>query len=175
MWCRCAYQFYDYAIFPFYLLFHSSPSFGLKMSKSWFPRNSKKDSETFSGSALSNAAEIFMFRQTANLEMSCCHFIETTPVNLLVSFSNNCSHVCFVFISVAPEIRPVPSDGVLIVKEGEPASLSCEIVKGSPTPEITWRRKVRFFCTFCNSNDSLKWIEACCIRYWPMSCCEAET
>ena len=47
------------------------------------------------------------------------------------------------FLSVAPEIRPVPSDGVLIVREGETASLSCEIIKGSPTPEITWKRKVR--------------------------------
>ena len=47
------------------------------------------------------------------------------------------------FLSVAPEIRPVPSDGVLIVREGESASLSCEIIKGSPTPEITWKRKVR--------------------------------
>ena len=49
----------------------------------------------------------------------------------------------FFFISVAPEIRAVPSEGVLIVKEGEPASLACEIIKGNPTPEITWKRKVR--------------------------------
>ena len=48
----------------------------------------------------------------------------------------------FFFISVAPEIRAVPSEGVLIVKEGEPASLACEIIKGNPTPEITWKRKV---------------------------------
>ena len=54
----------------------------------------------------------------------------------------------FFFISVAPEIRAVPSEGVLIVKEGEPASLACEIIKGNPTPEITWKRKVRQFKQF---------------------------
>jgi hypothetical protein len=54
--------------------------------------------------------------------------------------------VCHDFIvsfSVAPEIRAIPEEGLLVVKEGEPANLACEILKGSPTPEITWKRKVR--------------------------------
>jgi hypothetical protein len=56
---------------------------------------------------------------------------------------------------VAPEIRTVPADGVLIVKEGEPATLACEITKGNPTPEITWRRKVghTYFCTVLFSSN----------------------
>jgi len=43
-------------------------------------------------------------------------------------------------VRVAPVIETVPSE-VLVVREGEPASLSCQIVKGSPTPSITWTRK----------------------------------
>lgn len=46
---------------------------------------------------------------------------------------------------MAPQIRP--ANGHLVVHQGDPATLSCDILKGSPTPEITWRRKVRFLLT----------------------------
>jgi len=44
-------------------------------------------------------------------------------------------------IRVAPQIRPVPHNGHLVVYQGKPATLSCDVLKGNPTPEITWRRK----------------------------------
>ena len=47
---------------------------------------------------------------------------------------------------MAPQIRSIPENGHLVVYQGEPASLGCDILAGSPTPEITWRRKVNFFC-----------------------------
>jgi len=46
------------------------------------------------------------------------------------------------FLSVAPEIRTDPKDGVLVVKENQPASMGCEVTKGDPKPVVTWRRKV---------------------------------
>ena len=39
-----------------------------------------------------------------------------------------------------PVISVEPRE-VLVVVEGEPASLTCRIEGGSPTPAITWRRK----------------------------------
>ena len=49
----------------------------------------------------------------------------------------------FFYVSVAPQIRPVPHNGHLVVYQGDSATLSCDILKGNPTPEITWKRKVR--------------------------------
>lgn len=46
-------------------------------------------------------------------------------------------------IRVAPQIRPVPHNGHLVVYQGDSATLSCDILKGNPTPEITWKRKER--------------------------------
>jgi len=46
-------------------------------------------------------------------------------------------------IRVAPQIRSIPENGHLVVYQGEPASLGCDILAGNPTPEITWRRKER--------------------------------
>ena len=43
---------------------------------------------------------------------------------------------------MAPQVRANPSN-VVIVREGESATLACDVVKGSPQPEITWTRKVR--------------------------------
>jgi len=45
-------------------------------------------------------------------------------------------------VRVAPQVRANPSD-VVIVREGESATLACDVVKGSPQPEITWTRKDR--------------------------------
>ena len=47
------------------------------------------------------------------------------------------------FISVQPALSVVPSSGVLAVKEGESATLQCDITAGSPTPEIKWSRRER--------------------------------
>ena len=41
---------------------------------------------------------------------------------------------------VKPEISTSPEE-VLIVNEGSPASLECNIVSGTPTPEVKWVRK----------------------------------
>jgi len=46
-------------------------------------------------------------------------------------------------IRVAPQIRSIPENGHLVVYQGEPATLGCDILAGNPTPEITWRRKER--------------------------------
>ena len=45
--------------------------------------------------------------------------------------------------TVAPQIRPVPQNGRLVVYQGEAATLGCDILRGNPTPEIKWRRKVK--------------------------------
>jgi len=44
-------------------------------------------------------------------------------------------------IRVAPVVKTDPPNGELIVMEGETASLGCHISRGSPKPEIVWRRK----------------------------------
>eukprot|EP00096_Caligus_rogercresseyi_P000157 TRINITY_DN1043_c0_g1_i4.p1 TRINITY_DN1043_c0_g1~~TRINITY_DN1043_c0_g1_i4.p1 ORF type:complete len:469 (-),score=111.82 TRINITY_DN1043_c0_g1_i4:484-1890(-) len=46
-------------------------------------------------------------------------------------------------IRVAPKVRPNPSSGLLIVNEGEPATLACDMIKGNPPPSMTWKRKER--------------------------------
>eukprot|EP00090_Calanus_glacialis_P042234 TRINITY_DN7496_c0_g1_i1.p1 TRINITY_DN7496_c0_g1~~TRINITY_DN7496_c0_g1_i1.p1 ORF type:complete len:508 (+),score=142.78 TRINITY_DN7496_c0_g1_i1:62-1585(+) len=45
-----------------------------------------------------------------------------------------------VLIRVKPEISTTPEE-VLIVNEGSPASLECNVVSGTPTPEVKWVRK----------------------------------
>ena len=42
-----------------------------------------------------------------------------------------------------PVVEPVPGTGVVVVEAGQPANLQCRLVKGSPEPEITWRRARR--------------------------------
>ena len=44
---------------------------------------------------------------------------------------------------MAPVLSPVPSNGLLVVREGETATLECKIKRGNPKPRVTWRRKVR--------------------------------
>jgi hypothetical protein len=48
----------------------------------------------------------------------------------------------FFLISVAPVIMISP-EAVLVVTEGSPAHISCSVVSGSPTPQVTWRRRER--------------------------------
>ncbi|XP_023346513.1 neural cell adhesion molecule 1 [Eurytemora carolleeae] len=43
-------------------------------------------------------------------------------------------------VRVEPGIETTPGE-LLVVREGEPASLSCKILKGSPTPAVNWVRK----------------------------------
>ena len=58
--------------------------------------------------------------------------------------SSKCSfEIKIIFISVQPSLSVVPSSGVLAVKEGESATLQCDITAGSPTPEIKWSRRER--------------------------------
>jgi len=40
-------------------------------------------------------------------------------------------------------IRLTPESGLLTVKEGDSATLQCDITAGNPTPEIIWRRRER--------------------------------
>merc|ERR550539_610983 len=44
-------------------------------------------------------------------------------------------------IRVAPAVQSDPADGQLIVMEGETATLGCNLLRGSPAPDIKWRRK----------------------------------
>eukprot|EP00092_Neocalanus_flemingeri_P080971 GFUD01101061.1.p1 GENE.GFUD01101061.1~~GFUD01101061.1.p1 ORF type:complete len:406 (-),score=87.89 GFUD01101061.1:78-1232(-) len=41
-------------------------------------------------------------------------------------------------IIVRPEVEPDPKSGVVTVKEGEPATLSCKVTRGNPEMAINW-------------------------------------
>ena len=74
-------------------------------------------------------------------------------------------YICFCSFAVAPQIRPVPQSGRLVVHQGEAATLGCDILKGTPTPEITWKRKVRKLFLKVQHN-----------RVWPQcNCCVTHT
>ena len=45
--------------------------------------------------------------------------------------------------SERPEVLAVPRSGHLTVVAGEAAELRCEVTRGSPRPDITWKREVR--------------------------------
>ena len=45
--------------------------------------------------------------------------------------------------SERPEVLAVPRSGHLTVVAGEVAELRCEVTRGSPRPDITWKREVR--------------------------------
>ena len=45
--------------------------------------------------------------------------------------------------SERPEVLAVPRSGHLTVVAGEVAELKCEVTRGSPRPDITWKREVR--------------------------------
>lgn len=42
---------------------------------------------------------------------------------------------------VPPSVKPVPSTGLVVVKKGEPVTLSCDVT-GNPLPVVTWTREV---------------------------------
>jgi len=44
-------------------------------------------------------------------------------------------------IRVRPEVEPTPSNGIIVAKTGDSVTLSCQVTKGSPVPEVQWRRK----------------------------------
>ena len=46
-------------------------------------------------------------------------------------------------VRVQPEVEAVPASGSLVVRAGAPAHLGCRVRRGSPPPEITWRRRER--------------------------------
>jgi hypothetical protein len=63
-------------------------------------------------------------------------------------------------VAVKPVISTVPAE-VLVVVEGQPASLTCQIEAGSPTPAITWRRRRLDEVT---TGQVLAWTSV--TRYW---------
>jgi len=44
-------------------------------------------------------------------------------------------------IIVRPDVESVPKSGILTVSVGDPAELSCKVTRGSPEPNVTWKRK----------------------------------
>jgi len=46
-------------------------------------------------------------------------------------------------VRVQPQIESVPKSGNIKVEAGQPVELACKVLKGSPVPEVTWRRKER--------------------------------
>jgi len=46
-------------------------------------------------------------------------------------------------VRVQPQIQPVPKNGNIKVEAGQPVELACKVLKGSPVPEVTWRRQER--------------------------------
>ena len=46
-------------------------------------------------------------------------------------------------ISVKPEVRPVPDNGIIITETGKSVTLECEVTRGFPTPEVSWHRRER--------------------------------
>jgi len=49
-------------------------------------------------------------------------------------------------MTVPPSVKTMPSSGVLVVKKGEPVTLSCDVT-GNPLPVVTWTREV-CMCVF---------------------------
>jgi len=46
-------------------------------------------------------------------------------------------------VRVQPVIEAVPRSGIIKVEAGQPVELACKVLKGSPVPEVTWRRQER--------------------------------
>jgi len=46
-------------------------------------------------------------------------------------------------IRVKPVIQRVPDNGIIVAETGDTVKLECQVTRGSPMPEITWRRKER--------------------------------
>eukprot|EP00090_Calanus_glacialis_P024545 TRINITY_DN3816_c0_g1_i1.p1 TRINITY_DN3816_c0_g1~~TRINITY_DN3816_c0_g1_i1.p1 ORF type:complete len:511 (-),score=71.37 TRINITY_DN3816_c0_g1_i1:374-1906(-) len=46
-------------------------------------------------------------------------------------------------VRVQPQIESVPKSGNIKVEAGQPVELACKVLKGSPLPEVTWRRQER--------------------------------
>ena len=46
-------------------------------------------------------------------------------------------------LSARPEVKPIPSNGLVTVQTGDSVTLGCEVTRGSPAPEVKWYRKER--------------------------------
>ena len=57
------------------------------------------------------------------------------------------SIIC-ISITVKPEIRPVPDNGIIITETGKSVTLECTVTRGFPTPEVSWHRRERKVNTF---------------------------
>jgi len=62
-----------------------------------------------------------------------CQVSTKTPVEL--------KHT--VKIIVRPKVESIPKSGLLTVKAGETAELNCKVTRGSPEPDVYWKRKKR--------------------------------
>ena len=63
------------------------------------------------------------------------------------------NNIFLISISVKPEIHPVPDNGIIVAKTGDSVTLGCMVTRGSPDPEVTWRRQER---KMPNGEDSMK-------------------
>ena len=74
-----------------------------------------------------------------------CHFGTTIISNEIDLKAEVClSLIVIVFlISVKPEVRPVPDNGIIITETGKSVTLECEVTRGFPTPEVSWHRRER--------------------------------
>ena len=64
-----------------------------------------------------------------------------------------------------PEVRAVAEH--IEVEAGHPAELACEVTRGSPEPEIVWRRQVIFFILFIQDRQYYHFICLSDILYSP--------
>ena len=53
------------------------------------------------------------------------------------------TNILLLLISVKPEVRPVPDNGIIITETGKSVTLECEVTRGFPTPEVSWHRRER--------------------------------
>ena len=47
------------------------------------------------------------------------------------------------YFLVKPVVQRVPDNGIIVAETGDTVKLECQVTRGYPTPEITWRRKER--------------------------------
>ena len=50
---------------------------------------------------------------------------------------------CPFYFLVKPVVQRVPDNGIIVAETGDTVKLECQVTRGYPTPEITWRRKER--------------------------------
>ena len=85
----------------------------------------------------------FLHDHTFFEKLSFCTIIILHEIDL-VEAEVFLSLIVIVFlISVKPEVRPVPYNGIIITETGKSVTLECEVTRGFPTPEVSWHRRER--------------------------------